>query len=695
MTSVFLALHKFEILATSIRRKLSFDSIVFWCLVLADLYYAMTILYPATSLNTYLERDLIRSLNIASGSFPLLGPDTITGGYVWGGFFYFLIFPIVLISDGDPVVFILFTLAMRSIALAFTAWFFAQSLPASKTITFLTFTALSFWNGRAYGWMSNASYIPILLPLLAAALYFYFISNPSQSRKRLIYTSVFLGLCTQVHMTFIYFFIIILVGIWHSEKTAVKRWTSIGVSLLSALITLLPYLYVYITFRMGGPRDGPQFFTSGSDVFDYFLRLAEDFRSGQKSFNLFKLAVWQIEYLVVIGYLAVRAACLCLSRRRQSSLERDLALAILAIVLLNFSFFLADNSFRYQTLGLYLALAFLAFGFSKLRRPSLKLPLALLLFGFFSYARAPVAKPKNGIDRTHWVDFEVRDYKRICEFFNSRNVSFADFIAHSFEIMPVENEYSFGQGRFCFERQSPSGIESGLRYLIIHNLALDLNGKAILSHVKLPDEIAPDPNGPEPKLEQSWKKFSIFSYKASDVGLSNFERLGNLTFSYQVDSSHPLVPQANRWKSDFGFDPDLEITFQEARLCNEAVFCSIYLLSQIKNEQLRVLVISRVLQTIWDLPPVSATLDDLKLLATCDGKPSEIALASRIGNVSDYRLKVESRQTFRTPILLNQKISCQNFRPVALKAARETIRMNSKNSTQYNMTYPLREFPWQ
>ncbi len=642
--------------------------------------------------NPYWLRDLIRAEAILQGHFPIVGPDTLPGGFSLGSFFYFLILPPVAIWGVNPETAVVYTLALKTVSLVAIAWWLGREFQSSKALFFLLLAAPTLVM-QSY-WITNASYIIILMPVLIFVFLKYARSTIENERTNLAVATFTAGLFCSIHLTFLYSFLFLVLIIVQRSSSFRKKIEMFLIAIGALILVMSPFILAFWNSRYGPVFDGPHFHTLGSELGDYFSRIRSRLKNGAIEIDIFNLNRWQIEYLLVYSYLILRVLFFRFFKRSLwlRMFNREVCLIVL-IGSLNFIWFVSNNSFRYQNFGLYLGLLVVAIDLALCQKKAIRILAICLFTGYFVQVRhqifyKPSARPSTVSNK--YAEFNIGEVRKVCDFFNQKKISFSSFLRQSFEIMPSLNDFSFWSSGYCFDRLNSEEQDLNQRYLIVHNSLWDSELGRLSQKISLPDELEESIGGQRLNVEFVSENFVILGYQSKTSSLDNFLQLGNLTFMYEVDPGQALAPQFDRFIQQYSFASEAETKISEFRLCDNPVFCSVYVLSQYDGRRLRVLLISRILQAFFRLPPVSAVLRDLKMHIRCDEKEFEYNLASRLGTTSGVGSSlVDPELNFRTPLLLSRELSCRQVEILGFSSAKASVNVNYKVFDKLNVRHQL------
>lgn len=182
------------------------------------------------------------------------------------------------------------------------------------------------------------------------------------------------------------------------------------------------------------------------------------------------------------------------------------------------------------------------------------------------------------------------------------------------------------------------------------------------------------------KLELLKSGFQLFSFPQKEDASSSFkDRLSNIAYAYNLDPAFGV----QRIISDLkGTSENLFF----ARICEFKFYCDIFISVVREADALKIKLNSRILQTIYALPPVVARIEELKLQILCDDQPLSLPLVSTLGTDNNQN----QNQTFFTPFEMLVKTHCSKFSLVALST--ESISVNSQIIAPYKLghtTFPI------
>lgn len=687
--SAFVLLRSFFQIKNIIAKSLSkiklqhFDILLFLFFVVFDFAFYFRKTLALTDINPYMLRDLDRSFGILSGQFPWVGPDTTPGGYSLGGFFYFLILPAVWIGGASPTSMIVYSLILRSLSFVFASRMIARRLGSFLTLIFLVIAAPSLLADIPYIWINNSTFVAILIPFLLWSLFHYFESTDNFKIISLFSAALLLGLFTHVHISFLYCLFLFFLSIYYREQTLKNRLSALGICISGFLLTSLPYFLAYLNSLYGYVFDGPHFQFFVPEVGDYFIRFKNNFfiRKDPGNGHFF---LWQWENIILYTYLILRISYEYFFAENRSDIFKYIIWIALWIGALNFPFVGSYMEYRYLFVGHFLALLVLAIDLSHVRSKAWIAVAFCFFSAYFFFIRSPL-KPMEYRLRNHLL---IENAQQLCDYFNEKKISFPTFVRQSFEVQPSDSSNSFWHTRYCFNDTSSLDISSSLRYFIVHPKLWNKKNNSFSSGVTFPDEINEAWRGRPLRLEAETQNYLLLSYKYLPSRMDHYLRLSDLTYMYELDPGRAFMPQMQGWKNNPVFTANSEIKIQEARLCKDPLFCSIYMLSQYENGKVKLLLTSRILQTVWHLPPVGALLEDLKLHVLCDNSEKIIPLASRIGSVSADNF----HQSFNTPLVLTVELSCKEIQPVTISAKKQTLKFTNKPfEYSFNLRYALQE----
>ena len=217
-------------------------SLIFFFSLVLSLFYIISYTYENLYLNIYTERDIKKALSWLKGDFHLLGPAMHPKGSVPGPFFYFLLFPPLLL--GGNIYSKLLVWRMVWLALSYTtAFYFTRKICKHKESLFIFLMFLAACIGPSLFtpifFAFNPSFAVMFHILAVMALYTW---RESGKNKYLSFLGLIIGFGMQVHglvsvhilTAFIFFFI-------QKQKT----WKAFFRFIILILLPFLPYLGFY------------------------------------------------------------------------------------------------------------------------------------------------------------------------------------------------------------------------------------------------------------------------------------------------------------------------------------------------------------------------------------------------------------------------------------------------------------------
>ena len=405
------------------------------CLALAVVDFALTLHFhlPYLEINPYLARDIRRTQEILGGNMVWAGPDTLSGGYLPGPFFYLTLAPIVAFTANIALVCI-YILALRVVSQLGACLFFERVTKVPAYFSYLLLAA-SPAILRNYTWPTNASMALTLLPILLVSLYCLRLEF---SRGKLAGVAVLLGLLIQVHYSFMACWLPIALILWEQKR----RWGEYFLSAGCVVIPLVPYLIV----RFIQPEQGPHFndVTSNSEfLLHSFLRSFERISMANLAGNF---SPHKVENMLLCSYLIARSIWIGFRGPRDAFSVLCFFLAACGVALAGW--IIVDFNARYTMLWHYFALSFLAFDAWRIlskRGRSLQLVALVAIVGLGGVSR--VVNYQHSEFRTAIPT--LGDFERVCEYFNGQKIGFQTFLNSTYEWDP--NESSFYFAKHCFE----------------------------------------------------------------------------------------------------------------------------------------------------------------------------------------------------------------------------------------------------
>jgi hypothetical protein len=141
--------------------------------------------------------------------------------------------------------------------------------------------------------------------------------------------------------------------------------------------------------------------------------------------------------------------------------------------------------------------------------------------------------------------------------------------------------------------------------------------------------------------------------------LASYRRLTNLAFFYEVD---PAFGE-NYYLSKFTANNQ---QLSRAQICPTPLFCDVFVKDRFENGILTLELQSRIFQTKYDLDPVAARAQGLKLNYLCDGTPKVLDVISTLGASNGQ----DQNYSFFTPLIASFKIPCNKIQLTSFAVAK-------------------------
>lgn len=167
----------------------------------------------------------------------LIGPTTGIEGIFLGPFYYYLITPFYLISNGDPVIPAI-SLALINVGAVILLYKFAkENISELAGVLSASVYGLSFSFVYANRWLSNPTALPFVVVLIFIQI--LKIINNSESKRELLFLGLLLGISLQLEAASAIFFIPATLLIFIIHEVVIKKYLLL---LPGFLMTLMPQL---------------------------------------------------------------------------------------------------------------------------------------------------------------------------------------------------------------------------------------------------------------------------------------------------------------------------------------------------------------------------------------------------------------------------------------------------------------------
>lgn len=638
-------------------------------LVVLDLVFLFLYNYSAVEVNPYLLRDIYRALHIIEGHPILVGPDFTSGSYAPGPFHYLTLVPILTIFK-SPFAVIVFAILTKVGAQVLFSVYFSPVMRVPSAIIYLVMSSSAFLLER-FIWINNSSFIGPFLQLMAIMLLLYW---QSQSRVKrvwwLIAISLFAGGCFQTHFSMIFIIPAILLII--REKGRGKSFGGPQEYILFLGLTLLtfaPFGFAYINDRYIPMFDGPVFFNSQLGIHEF---TKDWWRLFARKWQVFyDLNIFNLEVLVVVTYLFSKTSWVLFKSKGNRKTVFDKILIYTGISSFIFMAWILSGSYmRYFTVFFVPTLAYMTFDFYNLLLrifQNKKIP-ASILCGILMFAgRNQFHIYPKTLGLQGKCEACVFQMTRICDYFNSRRISFEQFSKATYEFFPSNSHGSLYYLRHCFEKLEGTDPLHRARYLFVDSDYLTDSNILPAMVGRLPSEIRPfysDMSKYESEIKEPG--FTLFSIEQARPPAEG-TRYSNLSYSYEFD---PGVGQSFAVST---LVKEGSILYK-ASFCESPVFCDLYVAAKIREGNLELRFGSRLFQTKTELRPLVGRATQLKIEYLCDQEVKSLEVASTLGIIQEE----QQNETLFTPLELRAPANCKEWSLLAVSA--DLLELSSNNS---------------
>lgn len=650
-------------------------------LVILDLVFLFTVNYPAVEINPYLLRDIGRAFSILSGHLVLVGSDFTSGSYAPGPFYYLTIAP-VLALFGSPFSVVAFSMFVKVAAQALFSVKFSQVTKVPAPVMYLVMSSSAFLLER-FIWVNNSSFIGPFIQIFAVLMLIYWHCEEGRNRTWLLFMiSLFVGGSMQTHFSLILLAPFALFVIRAKKPTDANRSRDPLVFTAGLLFTMLPFLVAYINDRYLHFFDGPVFFRNQLGVQEFTKDWWHLFRREWRVFHT--LNIFNAEVVVLYFYILLKSAWLLLKKSRKDLNQFDRIFLINGLLTLLFTAWVLSGSYmRYFTIFFVPALAYLVYDIYHLATKVLRkqylvfatfvIACMFIRFQFYGF-------PKN-LGHQGKCEACIFQMNAICDYFNSRDISFEQFSKSTYEFFPSDSHGSLYYTHHCFKRQEGVNPENKTKYLFADSDQISDQNAFVQSLSRLPIEVRPyysDINRFKKEIET--RGFTFFSVE-QDKPLNTEARYSNLTYSYDIDPAEGEAYSTQSLKKD-GY------SLHKATFCSSPVFCDLYVSSKLENQKLHLHFGSRMLQIKTELRPINTRIKNLRLEYVCDQKPMTIEVASILGLVTED----QQNETLSTPLEIATPANCTTLDLLAVSM--DSVEINANNSkieTRTNERIPLKK----
>jgi hypothetical protein len=668
-------------------KKLRLSYLAILALFFIDLYIAIYLILPNVIVNPFFTRDIDRALALFSGNIVLVGSDTNGGGYTTGPLFYFLITPFLVFSS--EVKFL--ATAILCIGL-FSRFVLANIISRISKAQLLLCYALvvSFYCFRfPFVWMNNATFIGILFPIPLFLAYKFFLTHKGDLRIWLL-SNLCIGLFAHVHYSFLYFWILNTILLFSKEISPKGRIVRVFFSVVCIFVCSIPLVLEILKGALN-PIYGEVLFAQsdshGNYFFQYWLtnyaRLTEfNWSSGQLAhFETFGLVL----AFILIGF-----------RRMYQSKEgcrflKALYFQVLLVLLIYGGMLAHHNSpHRYVMVVFLSILPLLAFELNSLLNTKIRKIFfavcffALIFMGFNRFSNSVYDRIVDDLGRN-----SVADVDAVCKYFNRLGISYWSFHFNVSEIEKQISASSFATARNCFSKISGNDLDIPIHYYLIDKEFF----KQSEVNPRLDEILNSLPSYPvslkKLNLEKDFKGRNYYLFSMPKPIGDREVYLSNLGSPYDLDPPFLTkginqLTKLNTYYRDFFTGED----FYSTDLCEDSGFCELFANISIESGEITVRLVSRVLQTIYELTPISIRLKNVGMKYKCDEQNRYVFVSSQLG-VEVGRIK---NMTNLTPVIIREKIKCKNFEIKTLSAEEMYIKHSRFSETKIKKDV---EFPFE
>ncbi len=606
---------------------------------------------PGSQVNIYFLRDINRSLELLNGHFIFVGPDFTSGHFLFGPFFYWLLAPVTFFS-ASPVVVAGYFFTIKVTAQILFSDYFARNLKIPFLFIYLIISSVPFFC-FPLSWPNNAALIAPAIQFACIGVYSFY-SNKF-SLRLLVVNSLLLALLMQIHFSLALLWPFYITIVFLKEQESKLRVKYLCILFLTFLLSLTPFI-VSILAAYFSTGWAPIIFSSDLGIFYFFRNWAELLVKHIFNAKIFELATYRgkeyfFDLFFVYIYLILRGLWHYFNRKYNSKLEMYCIITV--IIALFFVPWLFTDTYRYlipvYSFSLFIFMYDLSLFISKSKRKKILFIAIGLIVAFMGRALNYTRSLNLKNEQACFSCFA--QLQTICDYFNSKNISFEEFSSRTYQIVNRINEGGLYSAEYCFDKRVGISKEEHASYLFISSSESLEN-----SLENLPPEIRTKFKLASLRLEVNRPGFKLFKQNnLEDWTDQTQQRLSNLTNPYEIDPAFGVLGVERKLGRS-----DNEIFF--SRLCRLPFFCDVFIVKRNVPDGLNLYFHSRLFQSIYLLKPVVGFAANLSVDFKCDTKVLSMRVASRLGTFENYF----QNQTLFMPIGAYQKVKCSSVELLAI-----------------------------